>query len=199
MQPDPRFDFQLEADLAAAGAIARSAADQMPAPAFASSLRSHLLTSFVRAATPAAAPRRSRWAFARLAPVFAGILALMLATIVAAGVLRLLAPPETPPPAPTPFVNAALIGGGARTPTPSPSPSPSPTPSPTASPSPTPSPTPTHVPTPKPTPVPTPEPTPTPVPTPTPPPPMGELALGLTGCNGGVVIDWSATADARFA
>jgi hypothetical protein len=28
---------------------------------------------------------------------------------------------------------------------------------------------------------------------------MGELALGLTGCNGGMVIDWSATADPRFA
>lgn len=28
---------------------------------------------------------------------------------------------------------------------------------------------------------------------------MGELVLGLTGCNGGVVVDWSATDDARFA
>ncbi len=206
MQPDPRFDFQLEADLAGAGAIARSAADQFPAPAFASSLRSHLLTSFVRASAPAVAPRRrSRWAFARLSPVFAAILALMLATVVAAGVLRFLAPPETPPPAPTPFVNAALIGDDAETPTPkptaSPTPKPSPTPSPTASPTPSPSPTasPTPIPTPKPTPVPTAKPTPTPVPTPVPPPPMGELALGLTGCNGGVVIDWSAIEDPRFA
>ena len=133
MQPDPRFDFQLEADLAGAGAIARSAADQFPAPAFASSLRSHLLTSFAVAAAPAAvAPRRrSRWAFARLTPVFAGILALMLATVVAAGVLRLLAPPETPPPAPTPFVAAVI---DASTPTPSPTPTPTPTPVPTPKP-----------------------------------------------------------------
>lgn len=201
MQPDPRFDFQLEADLAAAGAVARSAADQFPAPAFALGLRSHLLTSFAAATAPAvAAPRRrSRWAFARLAPVFAGILALMLATVVAAGILRLLAPPETPPPAPTPFVNAALIGADASTPTPSPTPKPTPTasPSPTATPSPSPTPKPT--PTPVPTPTPSPTPTPTPVPTPTPPPPMGEMALGLTGCNGGVVIDWSGIDDLRFA
>jgi hypothetical protein len=27
---------------------------------------------------------------------------------------------------------------------------------------------------------------------------MGELALGLTGCDGGVVIEWSATDDPRF-
>ncbi len=205
MQPDFRFDFQLEADLAAAGSVARSAADQMPSPAFASGLRSHLLTSFAAAAPLAVAPRRrSRWAFARLSPVLAGILALMLATVVAAGVLRLLAPPSTPPPAPTPYVvPIGLIGGAAFTPTPSPTPSPSPsptaTPTPTPSPSPTASPTPTPKPTPTPIPTPKPTPAPTAAPTPTPPPAMGEMALGLTGCNGGVLIGWSPISDPRFA
>ena len=77
MQPDARFDFQLEADLAAAGAIARSAADQAPSPAFAYGLRSHLLTAHAAAGAAVAVgalPRRSR--FSRFAPLFAMMLAL---------------------------------------------------------------------------------------------------------------------------
>lgn len=79
-------------------------------------------------------------------------------------------------------------------PTPSPSPTPTPTPSPTKTP--TPSPTPTPKPTPTPTPKPTPSPTPSP--TPTPEPTIGPMALSLTGCEGGVVLEWSAVEDARF-
>src|SRR5688500_19471802 len=122
MQPDPRFDFQLEADLAAAGAIARSAADQAPAPAFAYGLRSHLLTAHAAAGAARAShafPRRSR--LSRIAPAFAMMLALALATVVAAGAFRLFAPRSTPPPAPTPpAVVTGLAGGATFTPTPSP-------------------------------------------------------------------------------
>ena len=119
MQPDPRFDFQLDADLAAAGAIARSAADQAPAPAFAYGLRSQLLTAHAAAGAAGATrslPRRSR--FSRFAPVFAMMLALALATVVAAGAFRLFGPRPTPPPAPTPpAVVTGLAGGATFTPT----------------------------------------------------------------------------------
>ena len=162
MQPDRRFDFQLEAELAAAGAMARAATDQAPAPAFTSGLRSHLLTAHAAAGAARGIPRR-RSGFARLAPLLAAMLALVLATVVAAGAFRLFGPPPTPPAAPTPQpVVAGLTGGATFTPTPTPSPSPSPTPTPSPSPSPTPTPEPTPAPTPEPTPVPTPQPTPVP-------------------------------------
>ena len=203
MQPDRRFDFQLEADLAAAGAIARTGPGQAPTPAFASGLRSQLLTDFAYA-TPQPMPVRrgfplQRSRFSRFAPVFAAMLALALATVAAAAAFRLFGPSSTPPPAPTPYViPAGLIGGEAWSPSPSPTPSPRPTrtPKPTATPTPSPMPSPT----PEPTPVPTLAPTPVPTPEPSPPPPaIGELSLGLTGCNGGIVIQWSATADPAFA
>ena len=153
MQPDRRFDFQLESELAAAGAVARSAGDQAPAPAFASGLRSHLLTAHAAAGAARARPMRSR--LSRFAPLFAAMLALVLATVVAAAAFRLFAPPPAPPAAPTPQpVVAALTGGATFTPTPSPTPSPTPTPSPE----------PTTTPTPTPTPAPTPEPAAVPAP-----------------------------------
>ena len=206
MQPDRRFAFQLEAELAAAGAGAR-AADQAPVPAFASGLRSQLLTDFARStAAPSLAARsvpRRRSRFSRFAPVFAAVLALALATVAVAGAIRFLSPPSTPPPAPTPYViPAGLIGGEAWEPTPTPTPSPKATPRPTR----TPKPTPTASPTPEPTPEPTPAPTLAPPPPPAPPPPtpeptpgIGSLNLGITGCNGGVIIAWSATSDPTFA
>lgn len=197
MQPDPRFDFQLEADLAAAGAIARSAADHAPAPAFAYGLRSQLLTAHATAGAVRGAralPRRSR--FSRFAPLFAMMLALALATVVAAGAFRLFGPRSTPPPAPTPpVVMTGLAGGATFTPTPSPTAtaSPNPTPSPTPTPTPSPTPEPTPVPTLAPTPQPTPEPTPVPTPT------IGSMSLALSGCPGGVVIGWSPVSDPTFA
>ena len=112
MQPDPRFDLQLEADLGAAGAIARSAADQAPTPAFAYGLRSQLLTAHAAAGAVRAThafPRRSR--FSRFAPVFAMMLALALATVVAAGAFRLFGPQSTPRPAPTPSCRCDGTGG----------------------------------------------------------------------------------------
>ena len=197
MQPDRRFDFQLEAELAAAGAMARAATDQAPAPAFTSGLRSHLLTAHAAAGAARAIPR-GRSGFARFAPLLAAMLALLLATVVAAGAFRLFGPPPTPPAVPTsqPVV-AGLTGGATFTPTPSPSPSPTPTPSPSPSPTPTPTPEPTPAPTPEPTPVPTPQ--PTPVPTVAPTPAVGAMSLGLTGCPGGVVIGWSPISDGTFA
>ena len=212
MRPDDRFDFQIEADLAAAGVIARAAADQGPVPAFGTGLRSQLLTSYAHAGAVRVAPRRRRWSL-RFAPVLATMFALVLATIVAAGVIRLMNPPAQPPrqtPAP-PAVVIGVPGGEAYTPSPTPSPTPSatpsatPTPMPTPSPSPTPTPTPTATPTatPTPTPKPTPEPTAKPTakptkPSPT-PTPIGAMSLSAAGCNGGVAVQWSPISDARFA
>jgi hypothetical protein len=206
MQPD-RFDFQLEADLAAAGAIARFGPGQAPSATFASGLRSQLLTDFAYATAEPMPVRRGlhlrRSRFSRFAPVFAAVLALALATVAAAAAFRLLGPPSTPPPAPTPYViPAGLIGGEAWSPSPSPTPSPRPKPTPVATPTPSPTPSPTPEPTPVPTPVPTAAPTPVPTtapPSPPPPPAIGELSLGLTGCNGGIVIQWSPTSDAAFS
>jgi outer membrane biosynthesis protein TonB len=196
MQPDRRFDFQLEAELAAAGAVARSAADQAPAPAFASGLRSHLLTAHAVAGAPGTLPRR-RSGFARFAPVFAAILALALGTVVAAAALRIFGPPPAPP-SPTPnVVVAGIVGGATSTPTPSPSHTPTPTPKPTTTATPIVDPAPTPAPTGVPTPVPTPQ--PTPVPTPVPPPPLGVMSGGVTGCPGGIVIGWSPVSDPAFA
>jgi len=201
MQPDARFDFQLEADLAAAGAIARTAADQAPAPAFAFGLRSQLLTEHAAGAALAVqvAPRR-RYGLARFAPIFAAMAALTLATVVAAGAYLIFGPQPEPPPAATPnAVVVGLPGGATLTPSPSPTPtaSPTPSPTPTASPTPAPSPTPTPAPVVVPTPVPTPKPTPAPTPVPT--PAMGSMALDLTSCNGGVVIGWSAASNPAVA
>ena len=205
MQPDPRFDFQLEADLTAAGTAARSTAGQAPAPAFAFGLRSQLLTEHAAgSALPVQFAPRRRLGLSRFAPVFAAMVALMLATAVAAGAYLIFGPQPTPPPASTPnAVVVGLPGGATFTPTPSPtpteSPTPSPTPTPTASPTPTPSPsaTPTPAPVVVPTPMPTPKPTPAPTPVPT--PAMGSIALNLTSCNGGVVIGWSPASNPAVA
>ena len=203
MQPDARFDLQLEADLAAAGTIARSAADQAPAPAFAFGLRSQLLTAHAAGSPFAvvAVPRR-RSRLSRFAPAFAAVGALTLASVVAAGAYLIFGPEPAPAPAATP--NVVVVGppGGATfTPTPSPTPTESPTPSPTPTESPTPTPSPSPAPTVAPVVVPTPMPTPKPTPAPTaaPTPAMGSLALNLTSCNGGVVIGWSPASNPAVA
>jgi outer membrane biosynthesis protein TonB len=203
MQPDPRFDFQLEADLAAAGAVARSAADQTPAPAFAFGLRSQLLTEHAAgAAIPVRFASRRRYGLSRVAPIFAAMVALMLATVVAAGAYLIFGPQPTPPPTAKPnAVVVGLPGGATFTPTPSPTPTDSPTPSPTPTASQTPTPSPSPTPMPAPVVVPTPMPTPkaTPAPTPVPTPAMGSISLNLTSCNGGVVIGWSPASNPAVA
>ena len=108
------------------------------------------------------------------------------------------------------IARADSIAAARRTPAPSPSipvrkdpaptRSPSPTPSPTPTSSPTPSPTPAPAMTAAPTPLPTPVPTidPTPLPTPTPVAAVGTMGLTASGCNGGVVLEWSKVVDPRF-
>ena len=202
MWPD---DLDLSAVLAAAGARARDAAAAAPDPAFASSLRDRLV-----APLPAAAPvtvlahRRSgirdRLSSRRLAPMLAAALLLVAVAAAARTVLVGTDPAPAPTPAASLPVIAGPVGGGLiETASPTPTVSPTPTPTATATASPTPSPTPEPVATPEPTPKPTAVPTvkPTPLPTPTPAPTVG-MALTLTGCNGGVVLEWSKVVDARF-
>ena len=203
MWPDER---ELMHDLAVAGAAARESAGTaaMPSMAFGSDLRHRLV---IQLPPPVVATPRPRRFFAdlfggrRLAPILAGALLSVAVGAAAGAALIANRPSPTPAPQPTPRVIVGIPGGGLlATPTPTPSPSPSPTPSPTLSPTPTPTPTPTPsltpTPTPKPTPVPTP--TPTPAPTPKPAPTVAPMSLALTGCNGGVVLEWSKVTDATF-
>jgi outer membrane biosynthesis protein TonB len=202
MWPD---DLDLSAELAAAGAQARDAGAARPDAAYASALRDRLVAQLPAAATPVTVLPRRRVGIRelissrRMAPMLAA--ALLLVAVAAAA--RTVLVGTEPAPAPVPAASLPVVvgpAGGGLIETASPSPTPSPTPEPTASPSPTPSPTPepiaTLAPTPKPTPVPTVK--PTPLPTPTPAPTVGSMALTLSGCNGGVVLEWSKVVDARF-
>lgn len=213
MWPD---DLDLTSELAAAGARARDAAAALPDASYAASLRDRLVGGALPAVGAAAVaapiralPRRStsvreRFASRRMAPLLAA--ALLLVAVAAAARTVLVA--TDPAPLPTPAASLAVIAGPAggglidtpsASPTSSPSPSPAATPTPTAtatpSPSPTPGPTPASVATPAATPVPTLKPPP---PTPAPAPPVGTMALAVSGCNGGVVLEWSKLLDARF-
>lgn len=209
MWPDER---ELMHDLAVAGAAARDSAGSaaLPSMAFGSELRHRLVTQLPE---PVVTAPRTRRTFAdlfgghRLAPILAGALLSVAVGAAAGAALIASRPSPTPEPRPAPRVIVGVPGGGllaTPTPTPTPSPSPSPTPSATPSPTPTPTPTlspsptatPTPTPTPKPTPVPTP--TPTPAPTPKPAPAVAPMSLVLTGCNGGVVIEWSKVTHATF-
>lgn len=201
MWPDER---DLAAELAAGGAAARDrlGAGVGPDPAFASALRSQLLTDHP-AAVGSFAPRR-RWTLAdlfrgrRLAPTLAGALLIVAAGAAARTVL---VGNDPAPVSPTPGISLPAVVVGeleGEVATPSPSPTPTPTPSPSPTPTPTPSPTPSPSPSPTPTPVPTPKPTPVPTPTPTPVPTVGTMALTASGCNGGVVLEWSKVLDERF-
>ncbi len=205
MWPDER---ELMHDLAVAGAAARESAgaDAMPSMAFGSDLRRRLVTHLPPRDITAPRPWRSfadLFGGRRLAPILAGAL-LSVAVGAAAGAALIASRPSlSPAPETAPRVIVGVPGGGLlATPTPTPSPSPSPTPTATPSPTPTPTPTPTPSPTPtptptlKPTPVPTPK--PTPAPTPKPVPVVAPMSLALTGCNGGVVLEWSKVADATF-
>jgi outer membrane biosynthesis protein TonB len=199
-------DLDLSAELAAAGARVRDAGAARPDPAYASALRDRLVAQLPRAVAPVAVlPRRAgiRELFSsrRMAPLLAAALLLVAVAAAARTVIVGTDPAPAPPPgASLPVVVGPAGGGLIETASPSPTPSPTPTasPSPTASPTPTatPAPTATPVPTPKPTPIPTPKPTPTP--TPTPAPTVGAMALTVSGCNGGTVLEWSKVADARF-
>src|SRR5687767_14621335 len=205
MWPDER---ELMHDLAVAGAAARESAGTaaMPSMAFGSDLRHRLVTQLPPPVVATPRPRRSfgdLFGGRRLAPILAGALLSVAVGAAAGAALIASRPPPTPAPEPTPRVIVGIPGGGLlATPTPTPSPSASPSPSATASPTPSPTPTPTPTPTPSPTPTPTPKstpvptPTPTPVPTPKPAPTVAPMSLALTGCNGGVVLEWSKVADA---
>lgn len=178
MQPE-----QLERLLKAAGDRARSASDwtsdARPDRAFAADLRDRLLTQLPHGAHNP----RVGWSLPQLFRMPRLLPLAIAATLLLAGVVA--------------ARELYVAIGDHPTPTPAPSVSPEPTPEPT--PSATPRATPlarsvlTPVPTAVPTPVPTPVPTavPTPKPTPVPPPALSSLALTATGCNGGVVLDWS--------
>ena len=174
MWPDDR---DLVTELAAAGAAGRErlAAESRPDPAFASALRSQLLQDLVVPA-PARTPRTRvtagdwfrGW---RLAPTLAGALLVIAAGAAARTVLVGQEPP--PPPTPAISIPAVVVGpleGAIATPTPTP--------------------------TPKPTPEPTPKPTAEPTAAPT--PGIGVMALTTSGCNGGIVLEWSKVVDERF-
>ena len=209
MWPD---DLDLSAELAAAGARARDAGATRPDPAYASALRGRLVAQLPAAAAPVTAlPRRRAgirdvFASRRMAPMLAAALLLVAMAAAARTVIVGTAPDSAPTPAASLPVVVGPAGGGlietaSPSPTASPTPSltPTPSPTPTPTPSPTPQPTATQTPTPKPTPVaPPPTPVPTPVPTATPAPPVGAMALTVSGCNGGVVLEWSKVVDARF-
>lgn len=107
------------------------------------------------------------------------------------GILTALEPSPSTRPEPTVATEPTPTEPAPTSPSPEPSTaSASPSPAPAAKPSPVvtpkPSPSPTLWPSPSPTLKPTPEPTPTPDRT------LGELALALTACPGGTVLDWSA-------
>ena len=211
-------DLDLSAELAAAGARARDLGAARPDPDFAVALRDRLVARLaadtpVAVAPAAALPRRQvgireLLSSRRMAPLLAA--ALLLVAVAAAA--RTVFVGTDPAPAPTPAATLPVVvgpagGGLIETPSPSPSPSPAPTLSPTPSPtpsattsaSPTPDPTPAVIATPAPPP-PSPIPTiqPTPLPTPTPAPAVETMALAAGGCNGGVLLEWSKVADARF-
>lgn len=191
-----RDDRDLTRELAAAGAGARErlAADARPDAAFADALRERLVGGAWQA-VPAVPAVRTRWSFGdlfggqRLAPILAT--ALLLVAVGAAARTALVGTEPAPTP---PAVVVGVPGGEVILDTPSPIPTVTPSPSPTPTVMPSPSPTPTPLPTPKPTPVPTPKPTPAPTPTPA----VGTMALASTGCNGGVVLEWSKVSDGRF-
>jgi hypothetical protein len=174
MQPDR--DLDLDRLLADAGARARADRNATPDRDFAGDLRDRLLAQLPdRTSEP-----RTGWSLGhffrlpRLVPLAAAAV-LLVATVVAGRELYV-ALGDHPTPTPAPSVEATAA------------PSLAPTFEPEATPSAT------SAPTPEPTAVPTPVPTakPTPKPTPVPPPPLGILSLAATGCNGGVVLDWSA-------
>ena len=213
MWPD---DLDLSAELAAAGARARDAGAVRPDPVFASALRDRLVAQLpalaaVHAAEPAPVVDRRQVGIRellssrRIAPLLAA--ALLLVAVAAAARTMIVGTDAAP--APTPAASLPVVVGPAggslietASPTASatPSPSPSPTPSPTPTSSPTPSPTPAPAMTAAPTPLPTPVPTidPTPLPTPTPVAAVGTMGLTASGCNGGVVLEWSKVVDPRF-
>lgn len=216
MWPD---DLDLSAELAAAGARARAAGAARPDAAYASALRDRLAGQLPVAVAPVALVQRRRigvreqLASRRLAPLLAAALLLVAVAAAARTVLEGNGPAPVPTPGPSLPVVVGPVGGGLIE-TAAPSPTPSPTPNPSASPSPTPTPTPTAeppatpslapvlaatpAPTSTPTPVPVPTVMPTPPPAPTPVPSVGTMALTVGGCNGGVVLEWSKVADARF-
>lgn len=212
MWPD---DLDLAAQLAAAGARARDVGAASPNGAYASGLRDRLLASLPAAEAPITALPRRKVGFRelvpsrRMAPLLAA--ALLLVAVAAAARTVLVGTDPAPPPTPGPSL-PVIVGpaGGGLIETARPSPISGATTIPFASTSanpslvPTPAATPsgaaTPVPTPGATPGPTPDlaPKPTPIPTPSPVPTAGTLSLTLSGCNGGMVIEWSTVADARF-
>jgi len=167
MQPDP-----LDRLLAAAGDRARSRSDRdaLPDRAFAADLRDRLLAELPdRAHTP-----RVGWSLPNLFRMPRLVPLALAATLVLAGVVGArelyVAMGDHATPTPVPSVEATAE--------PTPEMTAEATPSATAEPTVEPTAEPTAVPTPRPTPVPTPV-------------PLGTLSLAATGCNGGVVLDWS--------
>ena len=171
MQPDP-----LDRLLAAAGDRARSRSDRDATPDrdFAAGLRDRLLAELPDGAhTP-----RVGWSLPHLFRLPRMVPLALAATLVVAGVVgaRELYVAMGDHPTPTPAVSAE----------PTQEPTPTLTAEPTASASAEPTLEPTAVPTPEPTVKPTPVPTPNPTPV-----PLAVMSLSATGCDGGVVLDWS--------
>jgi len=191
MQPDDPMP-DLERRLSAAGSRARGAGDSAdavdsarPDPAFAATLRAQLVAQLPVPGAPDPDRRHASWTFPlpRLVPMVAAATLVLAAAVAGRELYVSLGNGPTPTPSPsveasqpeaTPLVAPGSVAPGSVAPEPT-----------TAEPTSAPTPEPTSVATPKPTPVPTPEPTPVPTPG------IGSLGLTATGCNGGVVLDWT--------
>jgi len=180
MRPDDEMR-DLEQQLSAAGDRARDALDAAPDRDFASSLRSELLTNLGTSEVPRR--RGAGFRLFRLAPL--ALIAVLAAGAVVGARELYVAIADRPSPTPAPSVMPTAAPTPSVTLEPTPDLTPEPTLVPTLVPTPEPTPEPTAVPTPVPTPKPTEKPTPVPTPA------VAVMELAATGCNGGVVLDWS--------